>query len=179
MRKINWDELKKEYMLGNYTSINDLVEKKGLKRSGNFNKQTKGWAEEKAHKEKIKSAKTIEKTIEKLAEKEADRQARILAVSDKLLTKIESAITQLENYLVTKKVKTKTIEYDEKTFRPSKEVTLEDEVKEIVAGIIDKQGLKLLTAALKDIKEIHEEKTPTDTNETKSFEDEFSDVIDR
>lgn len=164
MAQYNWDELKKEFIIGDYKSLNEFADIKGLTRNGNFNKKTKGWAEEKATKEQQKGNKIIDKTIEKVAEKEANRNARILSLADRLADKVDEAINQLEQYVITNKKKTKTVEYDNKSLKPTREVTVEEEIKDIIDGLIDKQGLKTLTAALKDIKDINTDKLLIETN---------------
>jgi hypothetical protein len=151
--KHDWVELKTEYLLGDYKNLSDFATQKGLKRDGNFNKKTKNWTSEKAIKKQQKSKKTIEKTIEKVADKEADRLARINDTADKLLRRIEQAEDQLEQYIVTCKRKTKTVKLDKKFGKCIKEVTVEEEDNEIVDGIVDKVGLKVLAVALRDIKE--------------------------
>lgn len=57
-------------------------------------------------------------------------------------------------HLARNKKKTKTVEYDYKTNKPSKETT--DETEEITSyiDIIDRKGLKELTSALKDLNDI-------------------------
>lgn len=91
------------------------------------------------------------KTRQKIVVKKADRNARILSLSDRLTDKIEQAIDQLDNYIVTSVVKTKTITYDNEIKKPSKEVIVEEEIKDIVNGIIDKHGLSLLASSLEKI----------------------------
>jgi hypothetical protein len=154
MAKLDWINLKKDYILGDYKSLNSFAESKGLNRNGNFNKQTKGWSEEKATKGKEKSNRIVEKTIEKVANKEASRNARILDIADKLAAKVEESVNQLERFIVKNKTKTKTVKYNYKVGKPSEEVIEENETIEILDGIIDRQGLKFLTAALRDIKEL-------------------------
>ena len=94
MAKINWDELKKDFILGDYKSLSEFADKKGLNRNGNFNKKTKGWTEEKAKKRKEKSNKIIEKTINKEVEKEVDRNTRHLNLTDKILDKVEKVLEE-------------------------------------------------------------------------------------
>ena len=153
MAKYDWDKLKAKYVSGNYKSQKEFAEAEGINYDV-LRRHAVMWQEEKAQSSHKKVTKTIDKTIEKIATKEANRNARILSIADKLADKIESAVEQLESYLVTNKTKTKTVTYDNKIAKPAKEVTVESEVKEIVAGIVDRQGLKFLTAALKDIRDI-------------------------
>lgn len=165
MAKYNWKELKKKYILGEYKDLKDFATREEINYQVVRN-NSKGWNDEKLQCDDKKITKIIDKTIEKVAEKEADRNAKILSISDKLVAKVDEAINQLEQYVITNKKKTKTVEYDKKGLKPTKEVVIEEEVKEIIDGLIDKQGLKTLTAALKDIKDINTDKFLIETNNT-------------
>lgn len=52
------------------------------------------------------------------------------------------------------KKKTKKVKYDYKANKPSEEEIIENEEIETMKGIIDRQGLKMLASALKDLNEI-------------------------
>ena len=54
--------------------------------------------------------------------------------------------------------------YDPKALKPSKEVTKEQEEVNEYISIIDRQGLKMLASALKDLNEILANKKENDTN---------------
>ena len=113
-----------------------------------------GWKEKKALKEEKKSTKTIEKVIEKESEKEAQQIVNIKALANDLALNIMKANSQLETYIVKNKKKTKKVKYDYKVSKPSEEEITENEEIETMQGIIDRQGLKMLTSALKDLNEI-------------------------
>jgi hypothetical protein len=151
--KYDWDKLKAKYVAGEYKSLRDFAEREKINYDVLRRKASK-WQNEKSQASINKVTKTVTKTVEKLSTKEANRNVRLFSLADKLANKLEQAIEQVDQYIVTNKVKTKTIEYDHSIAKPKKEVVVEEEVKEIVGGIIDKQGLKFLTAALKDIKDI-------------------------
>jgi hypothetical protein len=151
--KYDWDKLKAKYVSGNYKSQKEFAEAEKINYDV-LRRHAAKWQDEKSQSNHKKVAKIIDKTVEKIATKEADRNARILSIADKLAGKIECAVEELESYLVTNKVKTKTVTYDNKIAKPTKEVVVENETKEIVAGIVDRQGLRFLTAALKDIRDI-------------------------
>lgn len=57
-------------------------------------------------------------------------------------------------HLARNKKKTKTVEYDYKTNKPSKETIDEQEEIKSYIDIIDRKGLKDLTSALKDLNDI-------------------------
>ncbi len=153
--KYDWDKLKAKYVAGDYKNLRDFAEKENINYDV-LRRQGSKWKSDKSQASHTKVTKTVTKTIEKLSAKEASRNARIFSLADKLASKLEQAIEQVDQYIVINKTKTKTVEYDysQRPAKPSKEVTVEEEAKEIVDGIIDKQGLKFLTAALKDINDI-------------------------
>lgn len=128
MAKYNWKALEKEYLLGDYKSINAFLKEKKIPINGNSKKAIKGWKEKKAQKEDIKSTKIIEKVIEKQAEKEANEIVSVNHVADKLLRKILEATDEIN-------IKT-------------------DMFGNEYLGIVDRADLKKLTSALKDVSEI-------------------------
>lgn len=99
MSRYNWEELKKEFMLGDYKSLKEFAESKGLKYNGTFRKKTSGWLVEKRQKEDKKVTKIIEKTIEKIAERESDRNVAHLKLWDEFLYILQEALDDKENLL--------------------------------------------------------------------------------
>ena len=154
MSKYDWKQLEKEYILSDYKSVSAFLKNKNIKQSGNTKKYTKGWKEKKVLKEDKKSTKTIKKTIEKESEKEAQQIVDIKSIAKDLALNIMKANSQLETYIVKNKKKTKKVKYDYKVSKPSEEEIIENEEIETAEGIIDRQGLKMLTSALKDLNEI-------------------------
>ena len=128
MSKYNWKALEKEYLLGDYKSINAFLKEKNIPRNGSTNKSTKGWKEKKQKKEIQKSNKIVEKVIEKQAEKEANEIVSVNHVADKLLRKILEATDEIN-------IKT-------------------DMFGNEYVGIVDRADLKKLTSALKDVSDI-------------------------
>ena len=100
--------------------------------------------------------KTLTKTLGKISNKQADKMARIDDLADKLLEKLEQAITELDLQLYKHTDKTKVIEYnnDRRPDKPTKETIHEEEKLLEAKSIIDRQGLKQIASALKDIKEV-------------------------
>ena len=145
MAKYNWEQLEKEYILGDYKSV---------KNNGTTRKYTSGWKDKKRQKEDRKKTKTIEKTIEKESEKEAQQIVDLKSIANDLALNVIKANSQLEQYIVKNKKKTKIVKYDYEVGKPNKETTTENEEIEILNGIIDRQGLKMLTSALKDLNDI-------------------------
>ena len=154
MAKYDWKQLEKEYILGDYKSISAFLREKGISRNKTTNTQTKEWNIKKHQKDIEKTSKTIEKVTEKEAEREAEKIANIKSIANDLALNIEKANKQLETYIVKNKKKTKKVKYDYKVSKPSEEEITEKEEIETTEGIIDRQGLKMLTSALKDLNEI-------------------------
>ena len=154
MAKYNWKQLEKEYILSDYKSVSAFLKDKGIKRNGSTQKAVKGWNEKKVQKEFEKGSKTIKKVIEKESEKEAQQIVNIKSIANDLALNIIKANSQLETYIVKKKKKTKTVKYDYKVGKPQEEKTTESEELETLNGIVDRQGLKMLASALKDLNEI-------------------------
>lgn len=164
MAKYDWKQLEKEYILSEYKSVKEFLRSKDIKSTGNTNKQTKGWAEKKAIKGQQKSNKIVEKVIEKEIEKEAQQIADLKSIANDLALNIIKANSQLETYIIKKKKKTKTVKYDYKVGKPQEETTTENEEIETMDGIVDRQGLKMLASALKDLNEILVDKKENDAN---------------
>lgn len=162
MAKYDWEQLEKEYILGDYKSVSAFLKEKGIDNtSGSSKKATKGWKEKKALKEHQKSTKTIEKTIEKESEKESQQIVDIKTLANDLALNIIKANSQLETYIIKNKKKTKNVKYDYKVGKPKEETITEKEEIKTMDGIVDRQGVKLLTSALKDLNEIIGEKEDT------------------
>lgn len=157
MAKYDWKQLEKEYILSKYKTVTEFLRSKNIKSDGTTRRYTTGWKSKKRQKCDKSATKTIEKVIEKEAEKEAQQIADIKTIANDLALNIIKANSQLETCIVKNKKKTKTVEYDYKVSKPQKETIIENEEIETMNGIIDRQGLKMLTSALKDIKEILED----------------------
>lgn len=154
MAKYDWIRLEKEYILSDYKSVSAFLKDKEIKNNGTTRKHTSGWKDKKRQKEDKKATKTIEKVTEREAEKEAQQRVNIKSIANDLALNIEKANKQLETYIVKNKKKTKKVEYDYKVSKPSEEEIIEEEQIDTMEGIIDRQGLKMLTSALKDLNEI-------------------------
>ena len=127
MAKYDWKQLEKEFILSDYKTKSAFFKNKGIKMTGNTNKQTKGWNEKKAKKEQEKGNKIVEKVIEKEAEKEAQKIINVKDVANDLLQKIVQANDELNMHLSRNKKKTKTVEYDYNCNKPKKEIIEEQE----------------------------------------------------
>lgn len=154
----DWIKIRNEYINGNI-SYRKLAEKHKV----SFNtlqqkaREEKWFDKRKEQHDKI-TEKTRQKTAEKLAEAEANRLLRISNAADRLLEKIEEATEQLDQFIVTNKVRQKEVNYvsDKAGFgKPKKEIVKEIEDKRVVkATHLDRMGLKQLASALKDLRDI-------------------------
>lgn len=152
--KYDWKQLEKEYILSNHKSVSNFLKEKSINNNGTVRKRTSGWKTKKRQKEDKKATKTIEKTIEKESEKEAQQIVDLKSIANDLALNIIKANSQLETYIVKSKKKTKTVKYDYNAGKPQLETIEEKEDIETRDGIIDRQGLKQLTSALKDLNDI-------------------------
>ena len=163
MAKYDWKQLEKEYILGDHKTVKEFLRANNINITGNTNKQTRGWAEKRAMKEQQKSNKTVEKVIEKESEQEAQQIVKVKDVATDLLLKIIEAQNELNRHIAKSTHKTKTVKYDYKCNKPSKETIDEtEEIKDYIS-IIDRKGLKELTSALKDLNDILTNKQEDDS----------------
>ena len=147
----DWQAIKTEYITTD-TSYRKLAQKYGIhyKVISERGKDEK-WVELRSqHKDR-----TLTKTLDKISDKQSDKMARIDQLTDKLLDKLEQAIEELDLQLAKHTDKTKTIEYknDLRPDKPTREVVHEEEKLLEVKSIVDRQGLKQIASALRDIKE--------------------------
>lgn len=165
MAKYNWKQLEKEYILGEYKSISDFLKNKGINNNSYVRTNTKSWKEKKRQHTDRKVTKIIEKVTEKESEKEAQQIADMKTIANELALNILKANTELNKHIAKSKRKTKKVTYDNKTLKPSKEeIEEQEEVNEYIS-IIDRQGLKMLSSALKDLNDILTDKKENNKQE--------------
>lgn len=165
----DWGKIKNEYILTE-TSLRALARKHKVSPSTIMKKAAEeNWTAEKEANnqqvllkmEALLRARTNEKVAEEMidakAAEEVDRLLRIRKAADKLLDALETAMEQLDNYVVTDhiKVKTKRFEFDEDGNKVEVETTKDEEIKSTKKGEIDRVGLRQLTVALRDIVDIN------------------------
>ena len=170
MAKYNWKNLEKEYILSDYKSVSAFFRDKGIKNDGYVRKKTIGWTNKKRQREDKKVTKILEKVTEKEAEQEAKKIADLRQLANDLAFKVNESMQELNTHLATNKKKTRKLEYDYITNKPSKEVIEEKEEIISYTDIIDRKGLKELTSALKDLNDILNVK-PNINNEKESLAD--------
>lgn len=153
-----WNKIKNEYING-YISQRKLAEKHGIPYQTLRDRAIKEkWNDRrKAQRAKI-GEKTEQKTAEILADREAKRLLRISDAADRLLEKIEEATEQLDQFIITNRVRQKEVKYVSAKAgfgKPQKEIVKEVEDKRVIkADHLDRMGLKQLASALKDLKDI-------------------------
>lgn len=148
----DWQAIKTEYITTE-TSYRKLSQKYGIGYQAICHRsKEEGWI---AMREQHKN-KTVTNAINKISNKKVDKMARIDDLADKLLEKLEQAITELDLQLYRHTDKTKVIEYnnDRRPDKPTKETIHEEEKLLEAKSIVDRQGLKQIASALKDIKEV-------------------------
>lgn len=183
---IDWIKIRNEYING-HISYRKLAEKHNVSFSTLQQKarEEKWFDKRKEQHDKIEE-KTRQKTAEILAQREANRLLRISNAADRLLEKIEEATEQLDQFIVSHKIKQKEVRYvaDKAGFgKPKREVTKEIEDKKVIkANHLDRLGLKQLSSALKDLRDIqftaNEETAQEDTTVSIIFEAATPDDIE-
>lgn len=151
----DWLKIKTEYITTD-TSYRKLAEKYGVHYNAIANRAKQEKWVEKRNQFRIK---TVTKTVDKIVEKKARQAAKVGDLADKLMLKLEQAIEELDQTVVTHKTKTRDVQYGDPTARgkPTREVIKEEEQLIAVDTVIDRGGLRLLSAALKDLKFIKDE----------------------
>lgn len=100
-------------------------------------------------------ADVVSKTVRKIANQKAKQAAKIDSLADKLLVKVEQAIDELDLKVTTHKIKTEVGNTEQTTeFKVATE-----------GGTVDRAGLRQLTAALRELKEIKGELSDLDRQE--------------
>lgn len=148
----DWNRIKTEYITTDI-SLRKLAQKHGIRYATVQDRSKKeGWI---TLRDQHRTS-TVSKSISKISDRQADKLARIEGITDQLLTKLEQAVSELDMEIIKKKVK---VDND-----AGLEVTTETmEARE--GGIVDRAGLRHLTAALKDLKEIQMIKSELDRRE--------------
>lgn len=148
----DWQAIKTEYITTD-TSYRKLAQKYGIHYKVISERgKAERWVELRSqHKDK-----TITKALDKISDKQSDKLSKVDELADMLLEKLERAITELDLQLFKHTDKTKVIEYnnDRRPDKPTKETIHEEEKLLEAKSIVDRQGLKHIASALKDIKEV-------------------------
>lgn len=147
----DWNQIKTEYITTDI-SLRKLAQKHGIRYATVQDRSKKeAWI---TLRDRHRTS-TVSKSVEKISNRQADKLARIEGITDKLLVKLEQAVDELDLEIIKKKTKVD----DGLT-----EVTTE-RMEAIEGGVVDRAGLRHLTAALKDLKEIQMIKSELDRRE--------------
>jgi transposase-like protein len=149
---VDWLKIKTEYITDPRATYRNLAQKYGVPKT-NLERRAKkeGWVGLRRQTED----KAVALAVSEYEKKQAKKMETIDRIANKLLRKIEKAVDELDLQLVTNVTKTKTIEYnnDKRPDKPTKEVIEEKAVIGTIHTIIDKQGVRTLAAALRDLKD--------------------------
>ena len=107
------------------------------------------------------------KIVESVAEASRRRAERVQTIADKLLDRVERSIAELDQMTVREAVRVRDLEYNDRDNpgKLSREIVHETESAKHVTGLIDRRGLRELTAALKDLKEVQMLRSELDRRE--------------
>lgn len=152
MNRYDWIALEEEYILSECVTISEFLKKKGITDNGTNRKYTTGWNEKKRENREKRKIKTIEEVTKKKSKEDAKKILKIGDVAEKLLSNILKATEQLEEYMVSDEQRYKSVKRD----KDGKYVEIIQSKKQLTKqkGLIDRKGIKELTSALRDIKEI-------------------------
>lgn len=149
---VDWLKIKTEYITDPRATYRNLAQKYGVPKT-NLERRAKkeGWVGLRRQTED----KAVARAVSDFEKKQAKKMETIDRIANKLLRKIEKAVDELDLQLVTNVTKTKTIEYnnDKRPDKPTKEVIEEKAEIGTIHTIIDKQGVRTLAAALRDLKD--------------------------
>ncbi len=158
-----WILIKRDYIAGDLP-IKELASRYGVsERTIRRRAAQEGWKTlRKAHEDA-----TLDRALELLEEQRAEKMARMEIVSRELLERISQAIAQLDRQLLRQVRKEKAILYEnpQRSDKATKEIITEEESLTEVKTPIDRNGIKLLAAALKDVKDVQMLRDPTDLRE--------------
>lgn len=150
----DWQKIKTEYITTD-TSYRKLAQKYEVRYA---TLQTRAKEEKWPELRDRHRTSTVSKSLSKISDKQAAKLARIEGITDKLLNKLEKAVDELDLEIIKRKTKVD----DGLT-----ETTTET-MEAVEGGIVDRAGLRHLTAALKDLKEIQMLKSELDRQEQKA-----------
>lgn len=158
----DWNAIEAEYITTTI-SYREIARKYGLNLAY-ISKRGKrdGWVE----KRRKHQAGIMAEALAADEQRRVERIARLRCTADLLLEKVERAISELDTKLCRQVEKEKQLEYDEESpGKLARERVTEKETLLQVPGIIDRQGLRQIASALRDIKEIQFLKSEQDAKE--------------
>ncbi len=159
----DWNEVKSAFVTESCT-MKELARRFGLHPNSIGRRATQeGWKElRKKHRQA-----TFDRALDLMERSQAEKLARMEQVSGKLLERVDEAIEQLDVQVLREVRKDRNILYEnqQRPDKPTRETTVEQEFLSQEKIPVDRNGIKLLAAALKDIKEVQMLRTDTDIRE--------------
>lgn len=155
---IDWVSVKSQYVNG-HVSLRELAKQTGVSYSQIAKVAAKQkWTDMRGD-QRIKVEMEANQIIadsmaQDIAQTVVDRAKTLLDLGDRLAAQLQIAIGELDQKMVKSKTRNKYVIYDEKCFKPKKEILEETEDIVVADGIIDRQGLQQLTAALKNLRDV-------------------------
>jgi uncharacterized protein YjcR len=170
-KKTDWDAIKADYIYGRMAAheiadrynINPAAVRQRIKRGG--------WSQEKEVSEGYIRKATAEAAAEaaikaqnNIARAEAERIQRLRDIACTMEAPIIRAIQELGQHMVINKKRVRVITYGgaDAKGKPIKEVIDDEEILNIIDAPIDRQGLKQLTSALRDLCEVQRDRLGVD-----------------
>ncbi len=159
----DWNEVKSAFVTESCT-MKELARRFGLHPNSIGRRATQeGWKElRKKHRQA-----TFDRALNLMERSQAEKLARMEQVSGKLLDRVDEAIAQLDVQVLREVRKDRNILYEneQRPDKPTRETTVEQEFLSQEKIPVDRNGIKLLAAALKDIKDVQMLRTDTDIRE--------------
>lgn len=166
MSQIDWEIIRADYIAGGL-SVRELVERYNVS-FGTIKRRCK---EEKWVELRKKRKPFVDTNLcNRVNDKQITNVEIMEDITTKMLKKIEKAVDECDLVMVEEITKTKSIEFEEDEIGRKLPKTVEKTNKAITSKrcIIDKAGIKQLTSALRDIKDIRGYKTELDKEEQKA-----------
>lgn len=170
---VDWERIKKDYVEGRGTQ-RELASRYGVNKSAlGMRAAREDWTGQRMALLQKLSATSQNQPIpagttpEPSPMAHSKKLARMETVSDKLLTRISQAIDELNVQVLREVRKEKELIYDhpQRTDKATREILVERETLTKVKAPVDRNGIKLLAAALKDIRDVQMLRDPTDLRE--------------
>ena len=159
----DWVMIKEEYIGGN-KSLKELAQLHNIPEGTIRNRS---WKEKWSRLRKAREEATMKSAMGLPEEHQAEKMARMEEVSRELLERISQAISELDRQVLREVRKEKEILYEnpQRSDKATKEIITERETLTEVKTPVDRNGIKLLAAALKDVKEVQMLRDPVDLRE--------------
>ncbi|MBR4309056.1 MAG: hypothetical protein IKT58_05625 [Oscillospiraceae bacterium] len=148
----DWNEVKGVYITDTCT-LKELGLRYGLHPNTISRRAAKeGWREQRRKHQQA----TLDRALDLVERSRAEKMARMEEVSGRLLDRVDEAISQLDIQVLREVHKDRSILYEnaQRPDKPTRETSVERELLSNERVPIDRNGIKLLAAALKDIKDV-------------------------